>query len=222
MDYVSFAILCEELERADTSFRVVQSVHVGLNSLALLQWGTEEQRQRWLVPQARGEKLATFGLTEPGVGTDAGNLATTARRDGDAYRLNGQKIWISLADLADHFLVFASVDRLEEAQGRDGVHARARDGRPDDRARSTASSGSGPGNTGLINLDDVRGPGREPDRRGRRGVPDRDERDRPGPVHGRRRCGRAGPGLPRRVASGTPTSATRSARRSASTSWSSR
>ena len=66
MDYISFAILCEELERADTAFRVVQSVHVALNSLALLQWGTEEQRQRWLVPQAKGEKLATFGLTEPG------------------------------------------------------------------------------------------------------------------------------------------------------------
>ena len=89
-DYISFALLCEELERADTAFRVVQSVHVGLNSLALLQWGTEEQRQRWLVPQAKGEKLATFGLTEPGVGTDAGNLATTARRHGEVYRLNGQ------------------------------------------------------------------------------------------------------------------------------------
>ncbi|MGK2849421.1 MAG: acyl-CoA dehydrogenase family protein, partial [Candidatus Limnocylindrales bacterium] len=117
MDYVSFAILCEELERADTSFRVVQSVHVGLNSLALLQWGTEEQRQRWLVPQARGEKLATFGLTEPGVGTDAANLQTTARRDGDSYRLNGQKLWISLADVADHFLVFASVDRAKKHKG---------------------------------------------------------------------------------------------------------
>ena len=116
MDYISFAILCEELERADTAFRVVQSVHVGLNSLALLQWATEEQRQRWLVPQARGEKLATFGLTEPGVGTDAGNLATTARRDGSAYRLNGQKIWISLADVADHFLVFASEARLRDAE----------------------------------------------------------------------------------------------------------
>ena len=68
MDYITFALLCEELERGDTAFRVVQSVHVGLNSLTLLQWGTEEQRQRWLVPQARGEKLATFGLTEPGVG----------------------------------------------------------------------------------------------------------------------------------------------------------
>src|SRR6185369_10702374 len=111
MDYVSFALLCEELERADTAFRVVQSVHVGLNSLTLLQWGTEEQKQRWLVPQARGEKLATFGLTEPGVGTDAGSLESTARRDGDSYVLNGQKIWISLADVADHFLVFASVDR---------------------------------------------------------------------------------------------------------------
>ena len=86
MDYISFALLCEELERADTAFRVIQSVHVGLNSLTLLQWGTEEQRQRWLVPQAKGEKLATFGLTEPGVGTDAGALPPTARRDGDSLR----------------------------------------------------------------------------------------------------------------------------------------
>src|SRR5690349_24107213 len=101
MDYISFAILCEELERADTAFQVVQSVHVGLNSLALLQWATEEQRQRRLVPQARGEKLATFGLTEAGVGTDAGNLATAARRDGESYVLNGSKLWISLADIAD-------------------------------------------------------------------------------------------------------------------------
>ena len=94
MDYISFAILCEELERADTAFRVVQSVHVGLNSLALLQWGTEEQRQRWLVPQARGEKLATFGLTEPGVGTDAGEPrrrrpAATATRTGSTARRSG-------------------------------------------------------------------------------------------------------------------------------------
>src|SRR6188508_312296 len=109
LDYVSFGILCEELERADTAFRVVMSVHVGLNSLTLLQWGTEEQKQRWLAPQARGEKLATFGLTEPGVGTDAANLSTTARRDGDRYILNGSKIWISLADTADNILVFANV-----------------------------------------------------------------------------------------------------------------
>ena len=117
MDYVSFGILCEELERADTAFRVAMSVHVGLNSLTLLQWGTDDQKQRYLVPQAKGEKLATFGLTEPGVGTDAASLETTARRDGDEYVLNGSKIWISLADLADHFLVFATVDRAMKHKG---------------------------------------------------------------------------------------------------------
>ncbi|MEA2677741.1 MAG: hypothetical protein QOJ81_1882 [Chloroflexota bacterium] len=117
MDYVSLGILCEELERADTAFRVVMSVHVGLNSLTLLQWGSEDQKQRFLVPQARGAKLATFGLTEPGVGTDAASLATTARRDGDEYVLNGSKIWISLADIADHFLVFATVDRAKKHKG---------------------------------------------------------------------------------------------------------
>src|SRR6188508_3078669 len=120
LDYVSLGILCEELERADTAFRVVMSVHVGLNSLTLLQWGSEDQKQRYLAPQARGEKLATFGLTEPGVGTDAANLSTTARRDGDRYILNGSKIWISLADTADNILVFANVDR---AQGHRGITA---------------------------------------------------------------------------------------------------
>jgi glutaryl-CoA dehydrogenase (non-decarboxylating) len=154
MDYISFAIRGEELERADTAFRVVQSVHVGLNSLALLQWGTEEQRQRWLVPQAKGDKLATFGLTEPGVGTDAANLASTARRDGGSYRLNGQKIWISLADVADHFLVFASVDR---SKGWRGVTAflleRGMKGLTTDTLHGKL--GIRAGNTGLINLDDV-------------------------------------------------------------------
>jgi glutaryl-CoA dehydrogenase (non-decarboxylating) len=120
MDYIAFALLCEEMERADTAFRVILSVHTGLNSLTLLQWATEEQKQRYLVPQARGEKLATFGLTEPGVGSDAANLSTTARRDGDRYLLNGSKVWISLADTADHFLVFATVDR---SQGHKGITA---------------------------------------------------------------------------------------------------
>jgi len=120
MDYIAFAALCEEMERADTAFRVILSVHTGLNSLTLLQWADEDQKQRYLVPQARGEKLATFGLTEPGVGSDAANLATTARRDGDRYILNGSKVWISLADTADSFLVFATVDR---ALGHKGITA---------------------------------------------------------------------------------------------------
>jgi len=117
MDYIAFALVCEEMERADTAFRVVLSVHTGLNSLTLLQWANEDQKQRYLVPQARGEKLATFGLTEPGVGSDAANLSTTARREGDRYLLNGSKIWISLADTADNFLVFATVDKSAGHRG---------------------------------------------------------------------------------------------------------
>jgi glutaryl-CoA dehydrogenase (non-decarboxylating) len=157
MDYVSFAMICEELERADTAFRVVQSVHVGLNSLTLMQWASDEQKQRWLVPQARGEKLATFALTEPGVGTDAGKLASTARRDGESYVLNGEKQWISLADLADHFLVFASVDR---SKGHRGVTAFLLE-----RGMAGLSTGTlhgklgiRAGNTGTISMDGVRVP----------------------------------------------------------------
>ncbi len=117
LDYVSLALACDELEYVDTSLRVILSVHVGLNSLALWQWATEEQRLRWLTPQAQGEKIATFGLTEPAAGTDAGAIQSTAVRDGDAYVLNGSKMWISLADIADHFLVFASVDRSLRHKG---------------------------------------------------------------------------------------------------------
>jgi glutaryl-CoA dehydrogenase (non-decarboxylating) len=157
MDYVSFAMICEELERGDTAFRVVQSVHVGLNSLTLMQWATEEQKLRWLVPQAKGEKLATFGLTEPGVGTDAGNLASTARRDGDSYVLNGEKVWISLADIADHFLVFASVDR---SKGHRGVTAFLLERGMKGLTTGTLHGKLGirAGNTGTITMDNLRVP----------------------------------------------------------------
>jgi glutaryl-CoA dehydrogenase (non-decarboxylating) len=117
LDYVSLALACDELEYVDTFLRVIMSVHVGLNSLALLQWGTEEQKQRWLVPQAQGTKIATFGLTEPNAGSDAGSIESTVVRDGDHYILNGAKMWISLADVADHFLVFASIDRSKKHHG---------------------------------------------------------------------------------------------------------
>ena len=212
------AILCEELERADTAYRVVMSVHVGLNSLALLQWGTDEQKRRWLVPQAQGTKLATFASTEPGVGTDAGRAPDDRPPRGRRLRPQRRKIWISLADLADHFLVFATVDRAKKhrgvtafmlERGMKGLTTGTLHGKLGIRA----------GNTGLINLDDVRGAGREPDRRGGRGVPRRDERDRPGALHGGRRRGRARPGLPGREPARTPTSARRSARRSGATSW---
>src|SRR5918911_2428842 len=69
-DYVAPGLVCEELEAVDTFLRVVMSVHTGLNSLTLYTWGTEGQKQKYLVPQAKGEKLATYGLTEPGAGSD--------------------------------------------------------------------------------------------------------------------------------------------------------
>jgi alkylation response protein AidB-like acyl-CoA dehydrogenase len=109
-DYVTLGLVCEELERADTTLRVIMSVHMGLNSLSLLQWGTEEQKQRFLVPQARGEKYAAFCLTEPGAGSDVVNMRATAKRVGDTYILNGEKMWISLATKAHHFLVVAKTD----------------------------------------------------------------------------------------------------------------
>src|SRR6516164_6525117 len=110
LDFVAEALACEEIERGEAAFRTLISVHVGLNSLSLLRYGTEAQKRRWLVPQARGEKLACFGLTEPGAGSDVASMRTTARREGDVYVLNGQKNWISYATVADHALVFAKTD----------------------------------------------------------------------------------------------------------------
>ncbi|MDR1989261.1 MAG: acyl-CoA dehydrogenase family protein [Acidobacteriaceae bacterium] len=118
MDYTALGIVSEELEYADTSLRVVMSVHMGLNCLTLLTWGTEDQKQRYLVPQAQGKKLSGYGLTEPGAGSDARAIQTTATRHGDTYILNGEKSWISLADVADNFLVVAWTD-LEKKQQRD-------------------------------------------------------------------------------------------------------
>lgn len=117
MDYNSLAIVCEELERGDTAFRTAVSVHTGLNSLAILQWGTEEQKQKYLVPQAKGEKIGAFGLTEPGAGSDVAAIQATAVKKGDYYILNGQKTWISLCDIADNFLVFAYTDKSKKHHG---------------------------------------------------------------------------------------------------------
>ena len=107
MDYISLGLACEELEAVDSTLRVVMSVHFGLNSLGLLQWGTEEQKEQFLVPQARGEKIACFGLTEPGAGSDVAAMNSTARLSGDKYIINGEKMWISLATVADHALIIA-------------------------------------------------------------------------------------------------------------------
>src|SRR5580765_1628608 len=118
MDYISLGLASEELEYVDTSLRVIMSVHAGLNCLSLLTWGTEDQKQRYLVPQAQGQKIATYGLTEPAAGSDVRGIQTVAVKKGDRYHLTGEKMWISLADVADNFLVFAWSD-LEKKKQRD-------------------------------------------------------------------------------------------------------
>jgi glutaryl-CoA dehydrogenase (non-decarboxylating) len=117
MDYVTEALVCEEMERGEPAFRTLISVHVGLNSLALARYGTEEQKRAFLEPQARGERLACFGLTEPDAGSDVAAMRTTAVREGDSYVLNGQKCWISYAPIANHALVFAKTDPQAHHKG---------------------------------------------------------------------------------------------------------
>ncbi len=105
MDYLSLGLACEELEAVDTSLRVVMSVHVGLCAMTIFQWGTEEQKQKFLMPLAKGEKIGCGVFTEPGMGSDVAAMKTSAKRDGDDYILNGEKMWISLASKADLALV---------------------------------------------------------------------------------------------------------------------
>src|SRR5947207_642013 len=116
MDYIGLGLASEELEYVDTSLRVIMSVHAGLNCLTLLTWGTEAQKRRYLVPQAHGTKIAGYGLTEPGAGSDVRALQATAVKKGGRYALTGEKTWISLADEADHFLVFAWTDDDKKRQ----------------------------------------------------------------------------------------------------------
>jgi len=117
LDYISLAIASEELERVETSLRVILSVHIGLCGLGLFQWGTEEQKVKHLTPLAQGKRIGAFGLTEPNAGSDVAALEMTAVRDGGHYVLNGEKTWISLADVADTFLVFAYTDKAAKHAG---------------------------------------------------------------------------------------------------------
>ncbi len=161
MDYISLGLASEELEYVDTSLRVIMSVHAGLNCLSLLTWGTEDQKKRYLVPQAQGDKLATYGLTEPAAGSDARGIQTTAVKKGDRWILNGEKMWISLGDVADNFLVFAWSD-AEKKKQRDpsGISCFILE-----RAFKGFSSGTLKekwgilaGNTGFFKMDDVEVP----------------------------------------------------------------
>src|ERR1051325_19225 len=161
MDYICLGLASEELEYVDTSLRVIMSVHAGLNCLTLLTWGTEDQKKRYLVPQAQGRKIAGYGLTEPSAGSDVRGMQSTAVKKGDRWVISGEKSWISLADVADNFLVFAWTDQEKKKQ-RDpnGISAFIVE-------RTSKGFSSGPmkekwgilaGNTGWFKLDEVEVP----------------------------------------------------------------
>jgi alkylation response protein AidB-like acyl-CoA dehydrogenase len=107
MDYITLGLVCEELEAMDTHLRVAMSVHTGLCSMTLFQWGTEEQKKKFLVPLSNGASLGCGAFTESGCGSDVSAVQTSAKRTGEFYLLNGEKMWISLASKADYAMVVA-------------------------------------------------------------------------------------------------------------------
>jgi len=159
MDYISLGLASEELEVIDTTLRVVMSVHNGLASMTLFQWGTEEQKMKYLVPIARGEKIGCGAFSEPGAGSDFANILMTGKRDGDEYILNGEKMWISLATKAD-FAVVTVRTKSDVAKPSEGLTAFIVElDRPGvTRGDIHGKLGVRAGSTGWISFQDVRVP----------------------------------------------------------------
>ncbi|MFX3624403.1 MAG: acyl-CoA dehydrogenase [Ectobacillus sp.] len=116
-DYLAYVIAVEELSRVCASTGVTLSAHTSLAGWPLYKFGTEEQKQKYLRPMAEGKKIGAYGLTEPGSGSDAGGMKTTAKRDGDHYILNGSKIFITNGGIADIYIVFALTDPESKQRG---------------------------------------------------------------------------------------------------------
>lgn len=117
LDPVGYVCVMEELARACAAFQICLTVHNSLVCGAVQRFGSEEQRKKYLPRLARGELIGAYSLSEPGSGSDAGSLATTARADGDHYVLDGTKAWVSSAGFADVFLVFVSTDKSRGGRG---------------------------------------------------------------------------------------------------------
>ncbi|MEB3053472.1 acyl-CoA dehydrogenase AcdA [Bacillus pseudomycoides] len=116
-DYLAYVIAVEELSRVCASTGVTLSAHTSLAGWPIFKFGTEEQKQKFLRPMAEGKKIGAYGLTEPGSGSDAGGMRTTAKRDGDHYILNGSKIFITNGGIADIYVVFALTDPESKQRG---------------------------------------------------------------------------------------------------------
>ena len=116
-DYLAYCIAVEELSRVCASTGVTLSAHTSLAGWPIFKFGNEEQKQKYLKPMAQGKKMGAYGLTEPGSGSDAGGMRTTARLDGDDYILNGSKIFITNGGEADIYVVFALTDPENKHKG---------------------------------------------------------------------------------------------------------
>lgn len=116
-DYLAYVIAVEELSRVCASTGVTLSAHTSLAGWPIYKFGTEEQKHKYLKPMAQGEKIGAYGLTEPGSGSDAGAMKTTARLEGDHYILNGSKIFITNGGIADFYVVFALTNPEDKHKG---------------------------------------------------------------------------------------------------------
>src|SRR2546428_5508291 len=117
MDYVSFMLLVEEISRGSSSVRTTVSVQTSLSETSLMWFGSEAQKETWLMPLAKGERLGAWAITEPEAGSDAGDLATTARLDGNEWVLNGQKRVISNGGIADYIQGYAREPGTKRHEG---------------------------------------------------------------------------------------------------------
>jgi alkylation response protein AidB-like acyl-CoA dehydrogenase len=116
-DYLSYILAVEEISKVDASVGIAYSVQTSLNMSAINTYGNEAQKKKYLPDLCTGRKIGSFGLTEPGAGTDAGGVRTVAVKDGDNYILNGQKCFITNSPIADTFVIFAMTDRSKGTKG---------------------------------------------------------------------------------------------------------
>ncbi len=117
LDYIGYGLIVEQVGRADSSARTVVSVQTSLVAGSIERWGTEEQKQKWLPRLCSGEAFGCFGLTEPDTGSDAANLRTRATRTDSGWKISGQKMWISLGNVAELALIFAQTDPALKHRG---------------------------------------------------------------------------------------------------------
>jgi butyryl-CoA dehydrogenase len=117
LDHISHALVTEEIGKACSSVRTTISVQISLVELSLARWGTEEQKRRYLPAMCSGKLIGCFGLTEPNAGSDPSGMETSAVADGDQWRLNGRKVWISNGGVAGLSIVFAQTDKSKGHRG---------------------------------------------------------------------------------------------------------